>query len=159
MANKTIAQMTDGSPAQSSDQVYILRAGSQDFSLTLAELAAFVGGGSMSASSTYKVIAAAGTNAANIKAAAGLVTGGFITNNASYPVFVKLFNKATAPVPGTDTPQDTFGVQAGTSVPIPVPSGGLTYSTGIAIAITKNMADSDATAVAANDCAVSVFYQ
>lgn len=107
---------------------------------------------------TYHKVSLATNNAAVIKAAPGTVTGGKIYNNAGYPIFVKLYNKATIPIPGTDTPQQTIGIEAGLSDGISVP-GGLTYAAGIGIAIVKNIGDADNTAVAAADCVVDVFYQ
>lgn len=107
--------------------------------------------------SKYHVVAAAGTNAASIKVTGGNVMLARIFNNAAYPIYVKLFNKATAPVPGTDTPVETIGVQAGMSYTQQISSGD-NYATGIGIAITKGIADNDATAVALNDCVVDLEY-
>jgi hypothetical protein len=114
------------------------------------------GGGSVP-SLTYHKVSAASTNAANIKASAGTVTGWKIYNNTGYPIFVKLYNKSTTPVPGTDTPQQTIGVDAGTGDVIT--GAGYTYATGIGIAMTKNIDDMDNTALLAKDCVVDVFYQ
>jgi hypothetical protein len=97
-----------------------------------------------------RVVAAASTNATNLKASAGNIAALDVFNVATYPVFLKLYNKASAPTVGTDTPTWT----------IPVPAGGgfsrdflygEYFSTGISYAITKLQADSDTTAVAAND--------
>ena len=115
-------------------------------------------GGTEMPSSIYHVVSAASTNAANIKAAAGLLIGGLVYNNSDEPIFVKLFDKATPPVPGTDTPKQTIGVDAGLSEPVSIP-GGVTYTNGIGIAIVKNIADLDSTPAAANDCVVDIFYQ
>lgn len=159
MASKTLAQMADGAPAQSTDQIYILRGGDEDFSLTLAELAALIsGGGGTVPSSPYHKVAGASNNAASIKASAGVVTGWQITNDTEYPLYVKLYDKAAAPVPGTDTPAQTIGVQAGESAPAP-PGPGITYSLGIGIAIVSNIEDADDTPVTANSCVVDIFYQ
>jgi hypothetical protein len=106
---------------------------------------------------TYHKVSAASTNAANIKASAGTVTGWKIYNNGAYPIYVKLYNKASTPTPGTDTPQQTIGVDAGLS-DVSV-SAGFTYTNGIGIAITKNIDDLDNTAVLAKDCVVDIFYQ
>jgi hypothetical protein len=108
-------------------------------------------------SSIYHAVAAAGNNAANIKSAAGIVTGWKIYNNADYPIYVKLFDKATAPAPGSDTPKQTIGVDAGEQEVIN--GAGFVYTTGIGIAIVKGIADSDDTSVLADDCAVDIFYQ
>ena len=116
------------------------------------------GGSSEMPSLTYHKVAAAGTNAANIKAAGGFVAGWNIFNDTEFPLYVKLFNLATAPTPGASEPQQTIAVQAGQTAEAPAGSG-LTYSTGIAIAITGNLADLDATAVSAGSCVVDIFYQ
>ena len=79
-----------------------------------------------------------------------------VFNNAAYPVYVKFFNKATAPTPGSDTPIETVGVQAGTARDYVVRT--VTYTTGLGIAITKGMADADNTAVLLNDAVVDVEY-
>lgn len=105
----------------------------------------------------YPKVALASNNAAIVKAAAGTVTGWSIYNNAGYPIFVKLYNKLTIPIPGTDVPLQTIGVQAGASSLIT--SAGYSYSLGIGIAITKLIDDLDNTPVAAKDCVLDLFYQ
>ncbi len=115
------------------------------------------GGSSEMPSLIYHKVAAASTNAANIKAASGTVTGWKIYNDTEYPIYVKLYDKASAPVPGTDTPKQTVGVDAGMGEV--VTSAGYSYVTGIGIAITKGILDSDSTPVAAGDCVVDIFYQ
>jgi hypothetical protein len=108
-------------------------------------------------SSIYHKVSLASTNAANIKAVAGTVTGWKVYNNSGAPVYVKLYDKATTPIPGTDTPKQTIGVDAGEQE-VSV-SAGFTYTTGIGIAIVKGILDSDNTPVAASDCVVDIFYQ
>lgn len=97
-----------------------------------------------------RIVSAATTNATNLKASAGQIYTIDLFNSAAYTVFLKLYNKASAPTVGTDTPAWT--------IPIPAGSGysktfyfGLTQGTGISYAITKNIGDSDTTAVAASD--------
>jgi hypothetical protein len=117
------------------------------------------GGETEMPSSKYHKVAAAGTNAATIKAAAGLLTGGTISNSTGYAVYLHIYDLATLPVPGSSTPAQTIECQAGETVPLGLPSGGVTYSNGIGISITKGLSDTDATAVAAGDCTVDIFYQ
>lgn len=124
----------------------------------IGNIAGSGGGGSEMPSQPYHKISASGTNAAVILNAPGTVTGWKIYNNAEYPVYVKLFNKATAPTLGTDTPQQTIGIDAGLGEVNP-PGPGVSFTTGIAIAITKEIADDDATPVLADDCSVDIFYQ
>lgn len=116
------------------------------------------GGDTEMPSLKYHAVSQAGNNAANIKAAAGVMTGWKVYNNADYPIFVKLYDKATTPAPGTDAVAQTIGVDAGLS-DISPPGPGVTYTSGIGIAIVKGIVDGDDTPVAADDCVVDIFYQ
>lgn len=107
--------------------------------------------------SDYHTVAAATTNAANIKASAGQIYTVSVFNNAAYPVFVKFYNTAGTPTVGTGVVH-TVGVQAGTLGGWSNPQG-FAFSTGIGISITKGITDADATAVAANDCTVDVQFK
>ena len=103
------------------------------------------------------LVSAGSNNAQNVKGTPGQIYGWNIYNNAAYPIYVKLWNKATAPIPGTDTPVRTIGVQAGTQFSHNI-GVGMVFSLGIGISITKGIADADNTAVLANDCAVDLSY-
>lgn len=104
----------------------------------------------------YHKVSAASTNAASAKAAPGNVYGWRIYNNAGAPRYVKLHNTAGTPTPGAGVAQ-TIGIQAGQSDDYFLPVG-IAFSTGIGISIVAGIADSDATAVALNDCVVDLFY-
>src|SRR5690606_5833863 len=93
-------------------------------------------GATLGALTAYTKIAAANTNAASVKAAAGRLHQVQVTNVAAYAVYLKLYDKASSPTVGTDTEVLTFGVPAGGSINIPF-VGGLPFAAGIAIAITK----------------------
>lgn len=110
------------------------------------------------AADTYHVISAASTNAASIKASAAQVTGWALTNTSAAMKYVKLYNKAASPTVGTDVPRITFGIPPTSAANI-VWEPPLAFETGLAIAITGGVADSDATAVAASDVAAQIFYQ
>jgi hypothetical protein len=116
------------------------------------------GGDDMNPSTNYHLVAASGLNAAVLKSTSGLLVGWKISNRTEYPVYVKVFNKATTPVPGTDFPEQTLGVQAGEDDGESI-NGGVIYSEGISIAITKGIEDSDNTPVVAGDCVIDIFYQ
>lgn len=100
--------------------------------------------------SKSRLVAAATTNAAVIKANPGNVYGWYYENNAAYAVFVKLYDKATAPTVGADIPALTILVPAGGIAQF---SGniGIPFANGIAIAATKLFADTDTTVLVAND--------
>lgn len=102
-----------------------------------------------------RVNSAASTNATSLKPSAGQGYNIDVFNVAAYTVFLKLYNKVSAPTVGTDVPIWT--------IPVPASGGyskffalGKTFSTGIAYAITKLQADSDTTAVAAGDLTGSI---
>ena len=109
--------------------------------------------GSAYPSKTYRVISAATTNATLIQAGAGVVYAWCLYNRSNQDVYVKFYNKASAPTVGSDA----------VAFVIALPSrGGHDYSliqqpmvdvftAGIAYAITRNVADSDATAIDADD--------
>lgn len=100
---------------------------------------------------------AASTNATSVKASAGQVYGWAIFNTTSVNKYVKLYNKASAPTVGTDTPFMRILVppSGGTNVWF---GNGIPLGTGIAYAITGGAADTDTTSVAANDVLINLFY-
>lgn len=108
--------------------------------------------------SRYRLLSAATTNGNNIKASAGQVYAFVLANTTATVKFVKLYNKATAPTVGTDTPVETYMVPASSNLVINLVVGGA-FATGIGIGITALVADSDTTAVAANDVVVDLFYK
>jgi hypothetical protein len=102
-----------------------------------------------------RVVSAATTNATNLKASAGNIYRIHLFNLAAYDVFLKLYDKASAPTVGTDTPVWTIPIKSGGSFS-EVFNLGESFPTGIAYAITKLLADSDTTAIAANDVTGSI---
>lgn len=106
-----------------------------------------------------KLISAATTNATTIKAGAG--TLGFLTasNVNASPRYLKLYNKASNPTVGTDTPVFVFlipGNTAGAGTNLAIASAkGINFSAGIAFAMTTGVADTDTGAVAANEVVVN----
>ena len=113
---------------------------------------------SVGASTTHHAISAASTNATSVKASAGTINGGIVCNANAAARFFKLYNKASAPVVGTDAPVLTLLVPAGGSVAIPAGAFGLRCATGIAYALTTGMAVADTGAVGAADLSVHLSY-
>lgn len=103
--------------------------------------------------------AAATTNATVAKASAGEVIMVSATNTTASLKYLKIYNKATAPTVGTDTPVMTIPLQPSnvpTTISIP---GGFYCSAGIGYALTGAAADADTTALVAGDVVgVNVVY-
>jgi hypothetical protein len=106
---------------------------------------------------TFHLVSAGTTNATNIKASAGKVTGWFIYNSNAAARKVCFHNTSGSP---------TAGASVFFSLMIPPTSGanvsfpnGIDFSTGIAITTVTGLADSDTAAVAANDLIINIFYK
>lgn len=93
---------------------------------------------------------AATTNATLVKASAGRAYRFKGKNNVASVRYLKLFNKATAPVTGTDTPTETFILEPNAPFDI-IFEKGRYFATGVGFAITGAIADNDNTAIAAGD--------
>lgn len=114
---------------------------------------------------SHKLFSAASTNATSVKASSGFLMGGTVSNVNAAARYFKLYNKASAPTVGTDVPIFTLMLPAGSAT---VPSivnladlfgeAGHLFGAGIAYAITGAAADSDTTAISANDCIVNLNY-
>lgn len=101
---------------------------------------------------------AASTNLTSVKATAGTVYGVAAFNAGAAAAYVKLYNKASAPALATDVPVLVIPVPAGTSVVFSLCALGHRFGTGIALAITGGVADTDTTAVAAAQVKVATSY-
>jgi hypothetical protein len=103
------------------------------------------------AASTKRLLsAAASTNGDFAKASAGDVFNINGYNAAASVRFLKLYNKASAPTVGTDTPVLTIALPPGASFSHSWPAG-LYFSTGIAFALTTGAPDADTGALTAAD--------
>lgn len=109
-----------------------------------------------------KLISAATTNGTSVKASAGTVYSLAVFNLNASARYLKLYNKASAPTVGSDTPVQVFmipGNTAGAGLVLPIPACGMAFDTGIAFALTTGIADSDTGAVAANELCLSYSYK
>ncbi len=97
-----------------------------------------------------RVLSAASTNATSVKASAGQVYTVYAHNINAAVRYLKLYNKASAPTVGTDTPVLTIpipGNTAGAGAVLDTGGMGIAFGTGIALAITTGVADADTGAV------------
>lgn len=99
--------------------------------------------------SAFNLTSAATTNATLVKSSAGNLYEIDCSNTSASPVFLKLYNKASAPTVGTDTPLVTLVVPANAHLVQSFASLGKRFTTGIAYAITGLQVTTDTTAIAA----------
>lgn len=97
------------------------------------------------------VSSAASTNATLAKNAAGNLHNICCINTNAAIRYLKLYNKASAPTVGTDTPVLTLPIPPNNGLLDLTLSETLFFSTGIAYALTTGSADSDTGAVGAGD--------
>lgn len=108
-------------------------------------------------STTHHLISAAGTNATSVKTSAGAIGLITVTNSNAAGRYFKLYNKASAPTVGTDTPVMTVFLPPNSTTVI----GGnspIRLGTGIAYCLTTGITVADTGAVAASEHAVAIFY-
>lgn len=134
------------------------------FSVCTVFLAAllFMGNGNSLPWKSYAIISANSTNATLVKSTPG-VFGGWsgLSNINAAPRYLKLYDKASLPVVGTDVPKlrilipgNTGGILANHEI-----TRGIQFNTGIAFALTTGAADTDTGAVAADELLVNLNYE
>lgn len=108
----------------------------------------------------YKLISLTTTNANVVKNSGGNLYSIVAIGLTSTVRFLKFYNKATAPIVGTDIPTMTIPIPAntqGAGISIPF-SMGVNFPLGISIAITAGSADNNSAAILANDVLVNLTY-
>ena len=109
----------------------------------------------------HKTTSAASTNATSVKGSAGQVYSVQAFNVNAAVRYLKLYNKASAPTVGTDTPVKTLAIPGNTAGAGFVINWdkGLAFGTGIAFALTTEATDAGTTGVAANEITVNIDYK
>lgn len=103
-------------------------------------------------------LSGANLNPTLVFALKGFIQGGVVGNTNATVYYLKLYDKATAPTCGTDTPVWTIPLVASTNTPIPPLGLGLQFNLGIGFCITAALPDADTTNAATGivvDLAVS----
>ena len=100
-----------------------------------------------------------GTDSTNVKASAGQVFWGFVTNTNAAARYIKFYNSASAPTLGSGTPIARFMIPPNSSGLQITAEQGLTFSTGIGYTLSTGAADSDTGTVAANEVIVNLGYR
>ena len=91
------------------------------------------------------VATTASTNAAVVKSTAGTLFNVSVSNPTATPAFVKLYNKSTTPIVGTDVPIITVPVAGNSAVSFDFGSLGARFGSGIGRAVTGAIAATDTT--------------
>lgn len=107
---------------------------------------------------THIASSAASTNATSVKASAGTLYGVVVSNAGASAAYLKLYNIASAPTPGGTIVNMLIPIPATSVVSVNFGAMGMRYTLGIGYATTTLPADSDATAVAANQMKINISY-
>lgn len=110
----------------------------------------------------HRTISAATTNATSVKGSGGAIYAIQCFSINAAVRYLKLYNKATAPTVGSDTPVKTLAIPGdttGSGFLLQYGAVPALFSTGIAFALTTGIADADTGAVAANEIVVNIDYR
>jgi hypothetical protein len=99
-----------------------------------------------------------------VKATAGQIYGGFITNTSTGTRWIKFYNATAANVTvGTTTPVITWGIQGGATDDVAAVLNlggmGVAFDTAISVAATTGVADADTGAPGSGDIVINLFFK
>ena len=114
--------------------------------------------GGVGSPSKFTMVSAATTNATLVKSGSANVAWMQISNTSVTWRYVKMFNSNTAPTVGTSTPVFNLAIAPNSTIDHANAFLGITYGSGVALAITAGSAALDATAVGAGDVIVNISY-
>lgn len=101
------------------------------------------------APSAYALTTTAAAIAASVKASAGQMHEITVFNSSAATIYLKFYNKASAPAPASDVPIHVEPIAAGAAFRWEFGPIGKRFATGIALGITGGVANTDTTAIAA----------
>lgn len=98
----------------------------------------------------------ANTTPVQIKAGKGIAVAVSLSHSGTGMRYLKLYDKATPPVVGTDVPVQVFGIPAAWSREVNFQP--VAYQLGMWMTVTTGAADTDATAPNANEVVADVYW-
>jgi hypothetical protein len=108
---------------------------------------------------TYSLsITAATTNATLVYAGNAQIISIVANNGGTAGVYLRIYNKATTPVPGTDRPRNSF-LLASNGGQLTATGLHIDMSNGIGFATTQNQANMDATNIGADSAQITIVYR
>jgi len=113
--------------------------------------------GATGGDTTFHLVSAASTNATNIKASAGKVTGWYVYNSNASARKVAFHNTAGTPTAGASI-HSSIVIPGLAAANVSFPDG-IDFSTGIAITTVTELTDAGNTAVAINDLIINIYYK
>jgi len=113
--------------------------------------------GATGGDTTFHLVSAASTNATNIKASAGKVTGWYVYNSNANARKVAFHNTAGTPTAGASI-HSSIVIPGLAAANVSFPDG-IDFGTGIAITTVTDLTDAGATAVALNDLIINIYYK
>lgn len=113
--------------------------------------------GTADGDSVFHLVSANSTNATNIKASAGEVTGWFIYNSNANARKVAFHNTAGTPTAGASI-YFTLVIPGLGAANVSLPTG-IAFSTGIAITTVTDLNDAGTSVVGLNDLNINIFYK
>lgn len=122
-----------------------------------------IGAVTLPAATPWSEVVPANTTGVEISAAARAVFGVTGSTNGAAPLYVKIYDTATAPTCGSGTPVLRFEIPiastnangGGSNVP-PLAAGGIALTNGLGVCVTAGIADADTTAPAAGVALVNL---
>jgi hypothetical protein len=102
-------------------------------------------------------LSAASTNSTLVSSGKRNIMNVVATNTTATTYYLKLYDKATAPTCGTDTPIQTYPIAAGQTTPLVSPNG-IAVVSGVGFCLTGALPDADATS-AATGVAINFVYK
>ena len=95
----------------------------------------------------------------SVKTSVGVIGSLCISNsNQTSGYYLKMYNKASAPAPASDTPIFVYYIPANFNDCVDVGAWGIRYTTGIAYTVVKNVAKTDSTAPNKDLVSVNIAY-
>jgi hypothetical protein len=127
----------------------------------LSKLVAGMGEAVADSSTPFTLTALGTTNATVVKAGPGVVTSLHVTNFNAAARYLRFYDTAKAPTAGVGTPVRKYGIPANSTTGAGfalAPMLPMAFKVGIAFTLTTGVADTDATALTANDVVITIEY-
>ncbi len=139
--------------------IALFKRGLQQVTLMLAALVGLSAKFGALVKTAFTLDTLATTNSNLIAAGARRVYSLDVFNASMATLYVRLYDKATAPTVGTDVAKRVYAIPTLTNIHLVWAGEGDPYTLGLGLAVTAGAAYNDATAVAAHDAQITAVYE